>query len=283
MSVVLILVSAPVAYKVKFLDLGGAVSASILGIIVGAFLGPLMLILLMLFLGLNSAFTKVGYVNKALKGAAEPKGGARTWRSVVANGLPATLFSVAGHFFHPQLYVVGFLSSIAVASADTSATELGLLSKETPRLITNFSEVQPGTSGGVTGMGFLGALVGASVMALGGAIVLFVVAPRFFTPQIGSAPAIIGAAYDPQSMHLLGYLGAVIGGGFSGALIDSLLGATVQSKYACPRCERRTEKPVHCGTQAEKTSGLAFFDNDTVNLASCVAGALVGLAVYAIV
>lgn len=283
MSVLLILISAPVAYRAKFLDLGGAVSASILGIVVGAFLGPLMLILLMLFLGLNSAFTRVGYVNKALKGAAEPKGGARTWRSVVANGLPATLFSVAGHFFHPQLYVVGFLSSIAVASADTSATELGLLSKDAPRLITNFSEVQPGTSGGVTGMGFLGALVGASVMALGGALVLFVVAPRFFAPQISPATAAIGVAYDPHSVRLLGYFGAVVVGGFSGALLDSLLGATVQSKYKCIACGRRTEKSVHCGVRAEKTSGLSVFDNDTVNLISCVGGAFIGLAVYTLV
>ena len=70
--------------------------------------------------------------------------------------------------------------------------------------------------------------------------------------------------------------------GFGGALVDSVLGATVQRVYRCPRCGRETEQPRHrCGAETIPIRGLPGFTNDTVNalatLLAMLAGAGFGL------
>jgi len=93
-----------------------------------------------------------------------------------------------------------FAGALAAATADTWATEIGSRSRAAPRLITSGAPVPAGTSGGITLLGTLGGLAGA---------------------------AFIGA---------LAGLGAVAVAGAFGTVIDSLLGATLQGKFECPRC-----------------------------------------------
>jgi uncharacterized membrane protein len=59
---------------------------------------------------------------------------------------------------------------------------------------------------------------------------------------------------------------------------DSLLGATVQARYRCRRCGAPAEGAAHCGEPAQHAGGLAWLDNDGVNLAATSAGALVAAA-----
>ena len=64
-------------------------------------------------------------------------------------------------------------------------------------------------------------------------------------------------------------------------MLDSLLGATLQSSYRCPRCEKATESRIHrCGTTAHLTKGIAIVNNDVVNFAATLTGALLGALVY---
>jgi len=108
--------------------------------------------------------------------------------------------------------------------------------------------VTPGTSGGVTALGTLAAVLGAGVMA--------------------GAAFVLGASLTTAV--------AALGGGVAGMLIDSLLGATVQARYRCERCQVTTEQSRHaCGQLGARIQGLKWIDNDAVNfLATGSGGAL---------
>ncbi|MDG6985963.1 MAG: DUF92 domain-containing protein [Nitrososphaerota archaeon] len=207
------------------------------------------------FFILGVAFTLYKYGYKRKLGGAQGKGGARNWPHILANGGVASLVA-AWNFFHPSPWnAVLFLGAVSAAAADTGATELGLLSREEPRLITAPSrKVPPGTSGGVTRLGSLGALL---------------------------ASLIIGVTALP--LGVLGYPFAVIPacvlGGVAGAVADSLLGAAVQRRGYCVACLKPTEALSHCGEKTRPTSGTPYIENNVVNVAATVVGALVAAAI----
>lgn len=121
------------------------------------------------------------------------RGTARNQRQVMANGGVAALAALAGSW-------TAFAGSLAAATADTWATEIGRHSPTAPVLITNGTRVPPGTDGGMTLLGTAGGIAGAGLIA--------------------------GLSY------LFGQRGAlaVAVAGVVGMVVDSLLGATVQGK-----------------------------------------------------
>ena len=62
--------------------------------------------------------------------------------------------------------------------------------------------------------------------------------------------------------------------GFAGAIFDSILGATIQGLFRCPKCGRITEKDTHCGAPTVRFKGLHWINNDVVNFASTLFAAL---------
>lgn len=83
----------------------------------------------------------------------------RTSLNIAGNagaGIIALLFSNPAAFF----------GSVSAALSDTLSSEIGLLSKKKPRLITDMKEVSPGTDGAVTLLGFAGAFLGALAISL---------------------------------------------------------------------------------------------------------------------
>jgi uncharacterized membrane protein len=68
-------------------------------------------------------------------------------------------------------------------------------------------------------------------------------------------------------------------GGLGGALVDSVLGATLQASYWCPMCEVLTEDTAHpnCGSKTELRKGYAWMTNDTVNALATLSGASIAL------
>jgi uncharacterized protein (TIGR00297 family) len=155
---------------------------------------------------------------------------------------------------------MAFAGSLAAATEDTWGTNLGVLSRRRPVLITTFKPVDPGTSGGVSLIGALSALAGAALIAF-----LVVIMGKTFGVN-GRGPEV-----DPWLQF-----GVITFAGFAGSLVDSLLGATKQATFFCPSCQKETEKhPLHsCVTQTTQKRGWSWFNNDWVNVACVLAGAL---------
>ncbi len=174
----------------------------------------------------------------------------RHFWQVMANGGTPTL-AVWLAFLAPALAErawLAYIASLACATGDTWATEIGMRFGRQPRLILTGAPVPPGTSGAVSLAGTLGALLGSGLIAGLGAL----------------------------GMGLLaGQLLWAWGAGMAGVVLDSLLGASVQARFICQKCQKRTESRVHCGMPAAWRSGWRWLDNNGVNALATLGAALV--------
>jgi uncharacterized protein (TIGR00297 family) len=172
----------------------------------------------------------------------------------LANGITASIFAALLAIRQDMVLLVGLAGALAAVNADTWSTELGVLARKKPRLITTMKVVDPGTSGGITLEGTLAGLAGAALIAI-----------------------IAGIAKQDGILLL-----AVTLGGISGARLDSFLGATVQVIYYCPEEEKETERyPTHtCGASTSYLRGWRWFSNDLVNLFASVCGSLVSIGIW---
>jgi uncharacterized protein (TIGR00297 family) len=244
---------AVLAWRAGSLSGSGAWAAVATGGLILGLGGIPWAILLLTFFISSSVLSRAFSQRKASLAEKFSKGGRRDWEQVLANGgLGAVL--VIGYTIppHREWLWLAFAGAMAAVNADTWSTELGVLSLISPRLITTGQKVERGTSGGIT---FTGTLA-----ALGGAVL------------IGIAAVIFSAG---QGWILS--LGIIILGGLVGSLFDSMLGATIQAIYWCPTCSKETERhPIHtCGSPTSQVRGWSWINNDMVNLACSLMGAIV--------
>jgi len=207
------------AYYKKVLTIGGSVAAFIIGLIIGIAGDVTWLLLLLFFLVSSFIATRYKFALKEAMGVQEGKRGERGASNVLANGLVPTSVAVLSIFNSQMLPVTWagliFLSALAVAGADTLASEIGVLSDKV-FLITNFKRVKPGTNGGISFLGQICALAASLFTALLGWLILF------YTPEAAHLTATL-----PMESWLL-FIPIIIG--FLGCQIDSLLGATVEKR-----------------------------------------------------
>jgi uncharacterized protein (TIGR00297 family) len=265
LGVVLAAVVAVAAYRLKTLSHSGAWGAFALGVVVFGFGGLRWAAVLLVFFVTSSGLSR--FMRQLKKEVEEQfsKGSRRDAWQVAANGGVAGLAVLIGVFFPASIVPwVVFTAAIAAATADTWATELGVLSRRWPRNIRNFQQVPPGTSGGISAVGMLAATGGAALIAL----------TAWFTWPVAAT------TMADRSLYAL----VIIAAGVTGSLIDSLLGATVQAIYRCPVCEKATEKhPLHtCGNRTIKLRGWKWMNNDAVNLVCTGSSALIAL-VFALI
>ena len=237
------------AWRAGTLDAGGALAAWSVGLLVltaAGWTGGAAL--LCFFVGASA----VSRLPPALPTPLDPKGHRRDAWQVYANGGPAALACLLAllGILSPTAGLWALTASLAAAAADTWATSVGALSRSGPRHILSGARVPPGTSGGVTWIGTAGAAAGALLVSL--------------------VPGLTG--------HSRLWPVATIGGR-GGRLLASVLGATVQARFRCPRCAAPSEWPRHrCGTRTRHEGGWRWLTNDGVNAMATGTAALLGWA-----
>lgn len=195
-------------YRLGILDFLGTLAAVTLGIVIGLFAGFEWLFLLVVFLVLGYSATKYRYSYKESLGVAEKGRGRRGLDNVLANGLVpasiAVLWFMNSENSLDSMLKAGYIAAIATVTGDTLSSEIGMLSRGKPYLITSFKRVPVGTHGGVSLLGELGGFAGALA--------------------IGVASYLLGLADLRLSL-----LAALIGGA-AGFHADSILGAVLERR-----------------------------------------------------
>ncbi|MBN1313461.1 MAG: DUF92 domain-containing protein [Anaerolineae bacterium] len=256
------------AYWRGSLTRSGAAGAVIIGTVIFGFGGwawGLTLIAFFVTSSLLSHYKESTKENLAEKFA---KGHRRDLGQALANGGAGALIAVLYAVRPDPLLAAAFAGAMATVNADTWATELGVLARKPPRLITSGRPAEVGTSGAVSVPGMLASVAGASTIGIALVILLRLECVVRWSPMY--------ALLNPCPFELALLPGALIGG-LIGSLFDSLLGATVQAIYYCPTCKKETEKTRHsCGTLTQQMRGWQWLNNDMVNFISSLVGALVG-------
>jgi uncharacterized protein (TIGR00297 family) len=246
------------AYFAKSLSMSGVVAATFVGgaIVAGAGWwtgGILIAYFISSSLLSSAAATRHGVVEQA-------RGKRRDALQVLANGgVPA--FCALCVLISPDETIpqLACLATIAAATSDTWASEIGRFSAQPPRLLTTWRVVPAGTSGAVSPVGTLGGVAGAALIA---------------------TLALPGGDFDSASTSrwTLDVFFIVFTAGVAGLVADSLLGATVQERRWCPVCRQPTEQRRHrCDTPTIHQGGWEWLTNDAVNGVSVAVGGLVSL------
>jgi len=252
-ALALALVVSAVAERTGALARSGAVAATLIGSLLIAFGGWRPGILLVAFFVSSSIVTRV----LEPRTGETARGSRRDAIQVLANGAVPVIFAATGYWLDGATpWRVATVAGITAAAADTWATGFGRLNRTSPRTIIGWRPVPPGTSGAISVAGTTGAAAAAMILGI---------------------PA--GWGLDSSSA-----IPILVGSGLAGALIDSLLGATVQAQFWCPTCNTKTERAIHrCGTPTRLTSGTRWFDNDVVNASAiALAGLLAAFATWAV-
>jgi uncharacterized membrane protein len=168
--------------------------------------------------------------------------------------------SLPSHIWISQLQCM-YVAHFATANGDTWASEVGMLAKTEPRLITSLflRKVPAGTNGGMSPIGTLASAAGGAFIGL-----VYVVCSFAYPPahSNGSSPQWI--------MILFGFLCGLIG-----SILDSLLGATLQvtfysdeRKMIIKNVESNLVREQEKKGQIRRICGLDILSNEAVNVLS---------------
>lgn len=238
------------AWRFRALSVSGALAAASMGAVAVAAGWSWAIILLAYFVA-STALSRFRSGEKERRTSDRlEKGGRRDAIQVFANGGVFAMAAIGYYWNADPAWQVLAAGALAASAADTWATEIGTLAGRQPRSIVTGRIVSTGTSGGVSLPGLVATLAGAAFVGM--------VAFMSGWPRPVTIAAFIGGA--------------------AGSIIDSVLGATLQSRRFCHECHADTERKVHgCGTRTTVVGGLRWLDNDGVNALSTVGGALVAL------
>ena len=215
-SIISLIISG-IAFFKKVLDQGGSALAFLICFITGTLGHWTWLLLMLIFVGASFLATKFAIVYKKALGVEESDEGTRGGSNVISNGIVPAIVAVCYSLdlLSPEQALVAFTTSIGAATADTMASEIGVLAPE-PVLITNPSKkVEPGTDGGVSLEGTTASLLSAVSMSM--------LSFCAFVLMIGENDPLY-SVFEVDFLYISAFFG------FFGSIVDSLLGATLENR-----------------------------------------------------
>lgn len=196
------------ALFMRLLTKSGAIVSFIIGFIIGICGSIDWLLLLIVFTVIGFAVTKIDLSKKTVKGLQEGTHGERNYKNILGVGIPSCIFAIINLILGEEYYFlmsIGYVGTIAVAAADTAASEIGIKDKRV-WLITTFKRVEPGVNGGISITGTFIAFVGAIVTTTIGWLVIFhTLDYALFIPVIAGiigcmADSVVGATLEDDGI-----------------------------------------------------------------------------------
>jgi uncharacterized protein (TIGR00297 family) len=248
---------AVIAYWKGSLSKSGVVGAVGVGTLIIGGTGWAGFLVLAFFFVTSSGISK--WSSRIKESCIVEKGNQRDIIQVLANGGIASMAALIYAWTDEPLWIIVMVSSLAAATSDTWASEIGRLSRSVPRDVFTWKRVEPGTSGAITRLGTLASFLGAILTAL-------ISIPLLIQVQL--------------SIQMIVLLSVIIFSGWLGNWVDTCVGAKWQIRYQCATCLQVTENKSHCQQPTEQIRGVFWLDNDVVNV-SCtlVAGGVSGFLV----
>ena len=201
LGIIVAFIFCSLAFVLGWLSLDGAAAAMVIGTITFGFGGwPTALVLLCFFLS-STIFSVKNTAHEEPKTDDTRRNGLQVW----ANGFWVVVWLLAGIVSNAFVCWMAAVAVLAVATADTWATELGSRRFTGTRtlLVTTFKPVTAGTEGGVSVPGIIAALAGSLFIAMVGAF---------------------GFSLSTGGFMLIAIAG------FLGSVFDSYIGAIFQDK-----------------------------------------------------
>jgi uncharacterized protein (TIGR00297 family) len=239
----------------QLLTVKGSIAAFLIGSIIFFAFQWQGIVILGLFFVTSSLLTKWKKDQKHDKQADAPedkKG--RTAGQVFANGGMGFLTAGCQLLMPDPLWLIMFSAAFATCTADTWASEIGVLSKRKPFHLKEWKRVDRGLSGAISILGTVSAFVGACFIGISFYLI-----------------------YHPTSLIIIWL---IILAGFLGNLADTFFGAWFEQKFLCRVCKKETESKVHCHVQSVRVFGYPWVTNNLVNFSSTVVGAMIAGGFY---
>lgn len=255
--------------KRRSLSLSGAVAAWGVGFL--SIASGLRGMILLLFYIVGTAATKFRHGEKARRDATAQVGAERGPEQVLACSIVGVACSLCHVLLCGEERTIDFKESPLASSltcgqiahyaaclADTLASELGILANQQPILVTRpWTRVPPGTNGGITFSGTCWGGIGGLIIAAG----------TLCMDHLSGITA-----------HYLETLAFGVLCGILGSLLDSILGALLQSSYYDDekKCAHSGEEGEESVSKLRHISGTNILTNAQVNLVSVLATTFLG-------
>ena len=195
------------AYKKNLMTVWATVTSFVQAEIIGFCTNIWWVLAFFMFPVMAFIATKWKLKEKMELGLQEGKKGERSVLNLLGVGTIPVVIAIVFFLRPSDLLTVAFLSSIAVSTSDTIASETGIWAKKT-YMITTFKQVEPGPNGAVSLYGFGTAFIGTLAFALLGWFFIF--------------------NTEPISVPDIRFL-IVVAAGMFGNVMDSVLGATLEN------------------------------------------------------